>query len=51
MSLPNLNQADLISIAKALADTDFGFTGSELSILIHSSVLLIPTRDKIQTFV
>lgn len=34
MSLPNLNQADLISIAKALADTDFGFTGSELSILI-----------------
>lgn len=34
MALPQLDQADLIHIAKALADTDFGFTGTQLSLLI-----------------
>jgi len=34
MPLPPLEQADLILIAKALANTDFGFTGTELSLLI-----------------
>ncbi len=34
MPLPPLEQADILLIAKALADTDFGFTGTELALLI-----------------
>lgn len=34
MLLPQLNQADILAIAKALADTEHGFTGTELSQLI-----------------
>ena len=34
MPLPPLEQADILPIAKALADTDFGFTGTELALLI-----------------
>ena len=35
MPLPPLQQADILLVAKALADTDFGFTGTELALLIQ----------------
>ncbi len=34
MALPPLGQVEIELIARALADTEFGFTGSELSVLI-----------------
>lgn len=34
MKFPDLSQADILAISKALADTDFGFTGTELGVLI-----------------
>lgn len=34
MQLPPLEQSDILPIAKALADTEFGFKGSELALLI-----------------
>lgn len=35
MKFPDLSQADVLAISKALADTDFGFTGTELGLLIN----------------
>ena len=34
MKFPELSQAEVLVISKALADTEFGFTGTELGILI-----------------
>ena len=34
MKFPNLSQAEILAISKALADTEYGFTGSELEVLL-----------------
>ena len=34
MKFPELSQAEVLAIAKALADTQFGFTGTELGMLL-----------------
>ena len=34
LKFPNLSQAEILAISKALADTEYGFTGSELEVLL-----------------
>ena len=34
MKFPDLSQAEILAISKALADTEYGFTGSELEVLL-----------------
>ena len=34
LKFPDLSQAEILAISKALADTEYGFTGSELEVLL-----------------
>ncbi len=34
MTFPELSQGEILAISKALADTEYGFTGSELGVLL-----------------
>ena len=40
MKFPNLSQGEILAISKALADTEYGFTGSELGVLFKQYGLL-----------
>lgn len=34
LKFPDLSQAEILAISKALADTEYGFTGAELEVLL-----------------
>lgn len=48
LKFPDLSQAEILAICKALADTEFGFTGTELSMLLkqYGFVDTNPTMTK-----